>query len=225
MVKVKSLFGSSNRLKTFVSQSESSLELLAGSLRFVDQRITNEIEARVRSIPGAVDVSSNLEGGQPEIVARVNRTMAADLGFSVGGVAAQLRGMVEGIVPTRLRDGDREHDVRVRLAPEHRNDPASVLREASRLPRARVLRHRRNLGKTEAMLTGAEAAESEYPLVDGLEELVRRLEASGVTMDRGYTPVPALGIASCIWLITSVPAHVLIFFAWYVAGAIVPIDG
>jgi catechol 2,3-dioxygenase-like lactoylglutathione lyase family enzyme len=31
--------------------------------------------------------------------------------------------------------------------------------------------------------------------VDGLEELVRRLEAAGVTMDRGYTPVPALGIA------------------------------
>jgi catechol 2,3-dioxygenase-like lactoylglutathione lyase family enzyme len=31
--------------------------------------------------------------------------------------------------------------------------------------------------------------------VKGLEELVRRLEASGVTLDRGYTPVPALGIA------------------------------
>ena len=31
--------------------------------------------------------------------------------------------------------------------------------------------------------------------VRGLEEFVRRLEASGVTMDRGYTPVPALGIA------------------------------
>jgi catechol 2,3-dioxygenase-like lactoylglutathione lyase family enzyme len=31
--------------------------------------------------------------------------------------------------------------------------------------------------------------------VDGLEELCRRLEAAGVTLDRGYTPVPALGIA------------------------------
>ena len=34
----------------------------------------------------------------------------------------QLRGMVEGIVPTRLRDGDKEYDIRVRLAPEFRND-------------------------------------------------------------------------------------------------------
>jgi len=33
-----------------------------------------------------------------------------------------------------------------------------------------------------------------------------------------YPVVPALGIISCVWLITSVPANVLIFFAWYVAG-------
>jgi HAE1 family hydrophobic/amphiphilic exporter-1 len=92
------------------------------------QRIAGEIEAKVRQIPGAVDISSNLEGGQPEVVARVNRSLAADLGFDVGNIAAQLRGMVEGIVPTRLRDGDREHDIRVRLAPEYRNDPAAVLR-------------------------------------------------------------------------------------------------
>jgi multidrug efflux pump subunit AcrB/outer membrane protein TolC len=91
------------------------------------QRITAEIQARIRAIPGAVDISSNIESGQPEIVARVDRARAADLGFSVGGVAAQLRGMVEGVVPTRLRDGDREHDIRVRLAPEFRNDPEAVL--------------------------------------------------------------------------------------------------
>src|SRR5690606_23615681 len=77
---------------------------------------------------GAVDVDSSLEGGKPEVVARVNRGLAADLGFSVGGVASQIRGMVEGIVPTTLRDGDREHDVRVRPAPDVRNDPAALAR-------------------------------------------------------------------------------------------------
>jgi hydrophobe/amphiphile efflux-1 (HAE1) family protein len=92
------------------------------------QRIADEIQAKVRQIPGAVDISSNLVSGQPEVVARINRSLAADLGFSVAGIAVQLRGMVEGLVPTRLRDGDREHDIRVRLAPEYRNDPAAVLR-------------------------------------------------------------------------------------------------
>ena len=91
------------------------------------QRVANEIQAKVRQLPGAVDISSNLVSGQPEVVARINRSLAADLGFSVGSIAAQLRGMVEGIVPTRLREGDREHDIRVRLAPEYRNDPSAVL--------------------------------------------------------------------------------------------------
>ena len=92
------------------------------------QRISAEIERRVRAIPGTTDVDSDLESGQPEVVARVKRDLAADLGFSVAGVAGQLRGMVEGIVPTKLRDGDREYDIRVRLAPEHRNDSSAILR-------------------------------------------------------------------------------------------------
>jgi hydrophobe/amphiphile efflux-1 (HAE1) family protein len=92
------------------------------------QRIANEIQTKVRQIPGAVDVSNSLVSGQPEVVARVNRSLAADMGFSVGSVAMQLRGMVEGVVPTRLRDGDREHDIRVRLAPEYRNNPEAMLR-------------------------------------------------------------------------------------------------
>lgn len=39
-------------------------------------------------------------------------------------------------------------------------DEAQV--HAARMPRAKVLRHRRNLGKTEAMVTGAEAATTDY---------------------------------------------------------------
>ena len=104
------------------------------------QRITNEIENRIRQIPGAVDVKSNLESGQPEVVARVHRALAADLGFSVGSVAMQLRGMVEGIVPTKLRDGDREHDIRVRLAPEFRNDTAAILRTPLYSPNGAAVR-------------------------------------------------------------------------------------
>ena len=36
-----------------------------------------------------------------------------------------------------------------------------------------------------------------------------------------YPVVPALGILTCVWLISTVPSHVLIFFAWYVLGAVV----
>src|SRR4029450_6959193 len=90
------------------------------------QRLNEEVVARVKAVPGAVDVDSTLETGQPEMAASVNRELAADLGFDVGSVAMQLRGMVEGIVPTRLREDDKEYDIRVRLAPEFRNDFESI---------------------------------------------------------------------------------------------------
>ncbi|MDB4948695.1 MAG: hypothetical protein JWM27_1344 [Gemmatimonadetes bacterium] len=38
----------------------------------------------------------------------------------------------------------------------------AALRESAEMPRVKVLRHRRNRGKTEAMVTGAEAADSTY---------------------------------------------------------------
>ncbi len=92
------------------------------------QRLNEEVIQKVRAVPGAVDVDSTLESGQPEMVAEVNRELAADLGFDVGSVAMQLRGMVEGIVPTRLREDDKEYDIRVRLAPEFRNDFEAIAR-------------------------------------------------------------------------------------------------
>jgi outer membrane protein TolC len=104
------------------------------------QRLSDEIVARVRQVPGTVDVDSTLESGQPEMVARVNRALAADLGFDVGTVATQLRGMVEGIVPTRLREADKEYDIRVRLAPEFRNDFQAIARAPMYSPRGSLVR-------------------------------------------------------------------------------------
>jgi HAE1 family hydrophobic/amphiphilic exporter-1 len=91
-------------------------------------RLSDEIVAKVRQVPGTADVDSTLETGQPEMVAHVNRSLAADLGFEVATVASQLRGMVEGVVPTKLRDGEEEYDIRVRLAPEFRNDFSAIAR-------------------------------------------------------------------------------------------------
>ena len=104
------------------------------------QRLSDEVTAKIRQIPGTVDVDSTLESGQPEMVARVNRELAADLGFDVGSVAMQLRGMVEGVVPTKLRDDDKEYDIRVRLAPEFRNDFQSIARAPLHAPSGALVR-------------------------------------------------------------------------------------
>jgi hydrophobic/amphiphilic exporter-1 (mainly G- bacteria), HAE1 family len=104
------------------------------------QRISDDLTTKLKQIPGAVDIKSSLVSGQPEMVARINREMAADLGFDVGAIGGQLRGMVEGVVPTKLRDGDREHDIRVRLAPEFRNDFATISRTPLYAPTGAVVR-------------------------------------------------------------------------------------
>jgi hydrophobe/amphiphile efflux-1 (HAE1) family protein len=104
------------------------------------QRLSDEVVAKVRQVPGTADVDSTLESGQPEMVAHVNRSLAADMGFEVATVAAQLRGMVEGVVPTKLRDGDEEYDIRVRLAPEFRNDFSVIARTPLYSPRGAVVR-------------------------------------------------------------------------------------
>jgi HAE1 family hydrophobic/amphiphilic exporter-1 len=106
------------------------------------QRINEEVVQKVKAVPGAVDVDSTLETGQPEMVADVDRGKAADLGFEVGTVAMQLRGMVEGIVPTRLREDDKEYDIRVRLAPEFRNDFEAIARTPLYSPTGAVVRTR-----------------------------------------------------------------------------------
>ncbi|HEU0298598.1 MAG TPA: glycosyltransferase family 2 protein [Longimicrobium sp.] len=65
----------------------------------------------------------------------------------------------------------------------------AALREAAGTPRARVLRHRRNRGKTEAMVTGAWAAETEFlvlfdaDLQHSTEEIPRFLEKLGEGWD------------------------------------------
>jgi HAE1 family hydrophobic/amphiphilic exporter-1 len=104
------------------------------------QRVSDEIVRRTKAMRGAVDVNSTLVGGQPEMVARVDRGRAADMGFSVGAVAVQLRGMVEGIVPSRYRDAGKQYDIRLRLAPEFRNDVGAIARAPIYSPRGSGIR-------------------------------------------------------------------------------------
>ena len=123
------------------TQAPLSVYLRGDDMREL-QRLNEEALQRIRAVPGAVDVDSTLETGQPEMVAKVNRELAADLGYDVGSIAMQLRGMVEGIVPTRLREDDKEYDIRVRLAPEFRNDFESIARTPLYSPTGAVVRAR-----------------------------------------------------------------------------------
>ena len=90
------------------------------------QRLGQEVEARLSRLPGLSNVETSLKETAPELRVVVDRRRAADLGLDVGEVGRTVRTAVGGSVATRLTEGDREFDVRVRF------DPAKV-RDASEM--------------------------------------------------------------------------------------------
>jgi HAE1 family hydrophobic/amphiphilic exporter-1 len=85
---------------------------------------SDRLQNFLRSIPGVVDVDSTLETGKPEIGIEIDRERAAALGVSVEDVARSLRTVYEGDdrVTQPFREGDELYEVRLRVAPEFRND-------------------------------------------------------------------------------------------------------
>jgi HAE1 family hydrophobic/amphiphilic exporter-1 len=64
--------------------------------------------------PGLVDVRSSLEAGNPELQVRFDRERLAALGLDMATLSQALQDRVQGAVPTRLREQDRQIDIRVR---------------------------------------------------------------------------------------------------------------
>ncbi|MDO8419919.1 MAG: efflux RND transporter permease subunit [Rubrivivax sp.] len=95
------------------------------------ERLATQIMARLRDIPGLVDLDSTLKPDKPTLAVDVKREAAADLGLNVNAIAGTLRTLLAGQSVGNWRAADGEsYDVRVQLAPQSR-DAASDL---SRLP-------------------------------------------------------------------------------------------
>ncbi len=66
------------------------------------------------TIPGMVDVRSSLEAGNPELHVVFDRNQLAALNLDLGTLSSTLQNRVQGAVPTRFKESDRQIDVRVR---------------------------------------------------------------------------------------------------------------
>ena len=93
------------------------------------QQISDSMLALTRSVPGAVEMKSSLEGHRPEFVFDIDRDLAANLGVTVGSVAGTLRTVLAGTDATTFEDASGlEHNVVVRVAPEFRTSAADLAR-------------------------------------------------------------------------------------------------
>ncbi len=73
-----------------------------------------DLTREMGAIPGLVDVRSSLEAGNPELHVVFDRNQLAALNLDLGTMSSTLQNRVQGAVPTRFKESDRQIDVRVR---------------------------------------------------------------------------------------------------------------
>ncbi len=91
-------------------------------LREYSLRLAHDLE----TVPGLVDVRSSLEAGNPELQVVFDRDRLASLGLDMGVLSETLRDRVQGVVPTRFKEQDRQIDIRVRNERDARNSVADI---------------------------------------------------------------------------------------------------
>jgi len=99
---------------------------IRGNDRQILSGLAQKAENIMRTIPGAVDIYNSEVQGKPELRIHIDRKLANDLGINVYAIGNTIRTLVEGDVITRFKDGDEEHNVRIRLKQEDRNNSAQI---------------------------------------------------------------------------------------------------
>ena len=93
------------------------------------QRLTATLMAKMATVPGLVDLDTSMKPPKPTVVVDVKRDAASDLGLSVGSITSTLRALVAGQTVGDWRAAnDQTYDVKVRLAPEARDNPDDLAR-------------------------------------------------------------------------------------------------
>jgi HAE1 family hydrophobic/amphiphilic exporter-1 len=73
-----------------------------------------ELAQHLSAVEGLVDVRSSLEAGNPELQIVFDRRKLANLGLDMGLLSETLKNRVQGVVPTRFKEADRQIDIRIR---------------------------------------------------------------------------------------------------------------
>jgi HAE1 family hydrophobic/amphiphilic exporter-1 len=96
------------------------------------KQISDELAAKLRGVPGIIDLKSSMEEGYPEIQIIFNRAVLASQDMTINSVGSQVRNMIEGNVATRFIETDREVDIRVRLSEDYRDRVDKISRVSIR---------------------------------------------------------------------------------------------
>jgi hydrophobic/amphiphilic exporter-1 (mainly G- bacteria), HAE1 family len=77
--------------------------------------LSKRVQAEMASVPGCVEITPSVEGGNPEVRVEVNRQRMADYGLAMAQVGMTLQTAFSGNADARYRDGDFEYPIRIGL--------------------------------------------------------------------------------------------------------------
>ncbi len=101
-------------------------------------KLSNEVTKVLHSIPGVTDVDMKYSPGKSELQVSIDRAKAADYGLPVAAVATTLRTALEGDDSAKLRQGDDEVPIRVRLREEDRKTAGDILHVSLASPKGTI---------------------------------------------------------------------------------------
>jgi hydrophobic/amphiphilic exporter-1 (mainly G- bacteria), HAE1 family len=91
--------------------------------------IASQVLEKVRAIPGIVDVDTSSKPAKPIVSVEINRSVASDLGITIGQLSSTVRPLIAGEVATTWKGPDDEnYDVRVRVPRSDRNSISDLAR-------------------------------------------------------------------------------------------------
>ncbi len=161
------------------------------------KQYSDQIMAKLKEVPGAVDVDTSLVIGKPQYGITINRPKAAELGVSVSAIAQTMRILVAGNDVSSYNEGGERFDVNLRGDASMRNNPellSQVTVPSSRLgtvPITDVIDFEPGTGPTEierlnrrrqiTVSAGVEPGFSQQKVID-----VANAAAEALTLDAGY---------------------------------------
>jgi len=88
--------------------------------------LSERVQDTMRLVPGCVEISPTVEGGNPEVKVNVNRQRMADAGLTMAQVGLTLQTAFSGNTDAKFRDGPYEYPIRVALDAFNRRSPDDI---------------------------------------------------------------------------------------------------
>ena len=164
-------------------------------------KYSNDLLAKLKAMPGTVDVDTSLRAGTPEVQLDIDRARAADLGVSVQDIEQALNTLVAGQTASQFDAGEDQYDVVVRAQERFRGSPEGLAKmtvpstKVGSVGLDEVVHMRPGTGPASierlqrqrqvTLLTNVLPGASQYGIQQKLLE-----ETQALGMDHGYSAAP-----------------------------------